>query len=71
MDYFGMLSGPTYLTFVRHFCVRAKLYNQKVAQLEMDEKVLIDPSQKGKPREEWVWNLSEARKSDQASWGFL
>ena len=44
MDYFGMLSGPTYLTLVRHFWVRAKLYDQKAAKLEMDEKVLIDPS---------------------------
>ena len=33
MDYFGMLSGPTYLTLVRHFWVRAQLYDQKAAQL--------------------------------------
>ena len=52
MDYFGMLSGPTYLTLVRHFWVRAKLYDQKAAKLEMDEKVLIDPSLEGKTREE-------------------
>jgi len=52
MDYFGMLSGPTYLTLVRHFWVRAQLYDQKAAQLEMDEKVLIDLSLKGKTREE-------------------
>ena len=37
---------------VRHFWVRAQLYDQKVAQLELEEKVLIDPSLKGKSREE-------------------
>jgi len=52
MEYFSMLSGPTYLTLVRHFWVRAKLYDQKATQLEMDEKVLIDPSLEGKTREE-------------------
>ena len=52
MDYFGMLSGPTYLTLVRHFWVRAQLYDQKAAQLELEEKVLIDPSLKEKTREE-------------------
>jgi len=52
MDYFGMLSGPTYLTLVRHFWVRAQLYDQKATQLELEEKVLIDPSLKGKTREE-------------------
>jgi len=52
MDYFGMLNGPTYLTLVRHFWVRAQLYDLKASQLEMEEKVLIDPSLKGKTREE-------------------
>jgi len=52
MDYFGMLSGPTYLILVRHFWVRAQLYDQKAAKLEMDEKVPIDPSLEGKTREE-------------------
>ena len=52
MDYFGMLNGPTYLTLVRHFWVRAQLYDQKASKLEMDEKVLIDPSLEGKTREE-------------------
>ena len=47
-----MLSGPTYLSLVRHFWVRAQLYDQKAAQLELEEKVLIDPSLKGKTREE-------------------
>jgi len=52
MDYFGMLNGPTYLTLVRHFWVRAQIYDLKASQLEMDEKVLIDPSLEGKTREE-------------------
>jgi len=52
MYYFGMLNGPTYLTLVRHFWVRAQLYDLKTFQLEMEEKVLIDPSLKGKTRED-------------------
>jgi len=52
MDYFGMLNGPTYLTLVRHFWVRAQIYDLKASQLEMDEKVLIDPSLEGETREE-------------------
>jgi len=51
-DYFGMLNGPTYMNLVRHFWVRAQVYHWKAAQLEMDEKVLIDPSLQGKTREE-------------------
>jgi len=52
MYYFGMLNGPTYLTLIRHFWVRAQLYDMRASQLEMEEKVLIDPSLKGKTREE-------------------
>jgi len=52
MDYFGMFNGPTYLSLVRHFWVRAQLYNLKASKLEMDEKVLIDPSLEGKTCEE-------------------
>jgi len=52
IDYFGMLNGPTYLSLVRHFWVRAQVYDRKASQLEMDEKVLIDPSLQGKTREE-------------------
>jgi len=51
-DYFRMLSGPTYLSLVRHFWVRAHVYNRKDAQLELDEKILLDPSLQGKTREE-------------------
>jgi len=52
INYFDMLNGPTYMNLVRHFWVRAQVYDRKAAQLEMDEKVLIDPSLAGKIREE-------------------
>jgi len=52
MDYFSMLNDPTYLSLVRYFWVRAQIYDRKASQLEMDEKVLIDPSLEGKAREE-------------------
>jgi len=51
-DYFGMLNGPTYLSLVRHFWVRAQVYDRKASQMEMEEKVLIDPSLQGKTIEE-------------------
>jgi len=50
--YFDMLNGPTYLSLVRHFWVRAQIYDLKASQLEMDEKILIDPNLKGKTPEE-------------------
>jgi len=52
MEYFNMINGPTYLTLVRHFWVRAEIYDLKASQLEMEEKILIDPSLQGKTREE-------------------
>jgi len=52
MDYFNMLNGPTYMSLVRHFWVRAHVYDRKAAKQEMDEKVLIDPTLAGKTREE-------------------
>jgi len=52
MDYFNMLNGPTYITLVRRFWVRAHVYDRKAAKQEMDEKVLIDPTLAGKTREE-------------------
>jgi len=52
MEYFKMLNGPTYKTLVRHFWVRAHIYDRNAAKLEETEKVLIDPSMEGKSREE-------------------
>ena len=47
-----MLNGLTYKTLVRHFCVRAHIYDRNAAKLEETEKMLIDPSMEGKSREE-------------------
>ena len=52
ISYFDMSNGPTYMNLIRHFWVGAHVYDRKVAQLEMDEKVLIDPTLAGKSREE-------------------
>jgi len=51
-DYFDMLNGRTCLTLVRHFWLRAQIYDLKASKLEMDEKILIDPSLEGKTCEE-------------------
>ena len=50
--YFSMLNGPTYESLVKHFWVRASVYDKHVAKLEEDEKVLINPTLEGKTREE-------------------
>jgi len=52
ISYFNMLNGPTYINLIRHFWVRAHAYDRKAAQLEMDEKVLIDPNLDGNSKEE-------------------
>jgi len=50
--YFSMLNGPTYENLVKHFWVRASVYDKHAAKMEEPEKVLIDPSLDGKTREE-------------------
>jgi len=50
--YYSMLNGPTYESLVKHFWVRASVYDKKAAKLEEDHKVLIDPSLEGKSRQE-------------------
>jgi len=52
MSYFDMLNSPTYTNLIRHFWVRASVYDKKAAQQEMDEKVLINPTLASKSREE-------------------
>ena len=47
-----MLNSPTYINLIRHFWVRAHVYDCKAAQLKMDEKVLIDPNLDGNSKEE-------------------
>jgi len=66
LNYFDILNGQTYMNLLRHFWVRAQVYDRKAAQLEMDEKVLIDPSLAGKSREEIglePFTVSEIRSS--------
>jgi len=52
MPYFKMLNGPTYEALVRHFWVRASVYDKVASEAEEKEKVLLNPSLKGKTREE-------------------
>ena len=47
-----MLNGPTYESLVKHFWVRASVYDKHAAKFEEQEKILIDPSLEGKSREE-------------------
>jgi len=46
------VNGPTYVNLIRHLCVRDSVYDKHAAKLEIEEKVLIDPSLAGKTREE-------------------
>jgi hypothetical protein len=50
INYFDMLNGPTYMNLIRHFWVRAHVYDHQAAKLEEQEKVLIDPTLEGKTR---------------------
>jgi hypothetical protein len=52
MDYFNMLNGPTYKTLIRHFWVRASVYDRAASKIEETEKILLDPTLEGKTREE-------------------
>jgi hypothetical protein len=52
MQYFKMLHGPTYEALVRHFWVRAKVYNKAASIAEESHMVLLYPELEGKSREE-------------------
>jgi hypothetical protein len=52
MDYFNMLNGPTYDALVRHFWVRASIYDINAAKQEETEKLMINPTLEGMTREE-------------------
>jgi len=54
--YFSMLNGPTYESLVKHFWVRASVYDKHAAKLE---------------ERKWVWNPFWILKSGLASWEFL
>jgi hypothetical protein len=53
VGYFCMLNGPTYDNLIKHFWVRAEVYDIYAARLEEHEKVLIDPSLERKTREQF------------------
>jgi len=50
--YFEMLNGPTYVTLVKDFWVRAEVYDVETAKEEEIKAVIRDPSLKGKTRQE-------------------
>jgi len=50
--YFEMLNGPTYVTLVKDFWVRAEVYDVEAAKEEEIKAVISDPSLKGKTRQE-------------------
>jgi len=52
MSYFDMLNGPIYKTLVKHFWVRASVYDKTASEIEEKDKILIDPTLEGKTREE-------------------
>jgi len=51
-EYFKMLNGPTYVTLVKDFWIRAEVYDLDAAKDEEDEAVIRDPSLRGKTRQE-------------------
>jgi len=50
--YFSMRNGPTYESLVKHFWVRASIYDKHAAKLDKQHKVLLNPSLEGKSRED-------------------
>jgi len=50
--YFEMLNGPTYMTLVKDFWVRAEVYDKDAAKDEELKAVIRDPSLRGKTRQE-------------------
>ncbi|KEH25737.1 hypothetical protein MTR_6g033905 [Medicago truncatula] len=49
VEYFKFLNGPTYQTLVRHFWVRATIYDRAAAKIEEDEKTELRSSIMGIP----------------------
>ena len=52
LHYFKLLNGPTYKALVRHFWVRATIYDKQAAEEEERNLVLLYPELAGKTREE-------------------
>ena len=49
---FEMLNGPTYVTLVKDFWIRAEVYDVEVALNEEDKAMIRNPSLRGKTRQE-------------------
>ena len=62
MKYFDMLNGPTFKTLVRHFWVRASVYDKEASEEEERNLVLLYQEKR------WVWNPLKVLKLDQACW---
>ena len=52
LQYFKLLTGPTYKALVRHFWVRASIFDKNAAEEEERNLVLLYPELAGKTREE-------------------
>ena len=68
--YFEMLNGPTYVTVVKDFWIRAEVYDVDVAKEEELKAVIKDPSLRGKTRQEMgleSFRQTEIRSSVMAS----
>ena len=52
MRYFDMLNGPTYKTLVRHFWVRASVYDKEASVEEEGNLIILYPKLGGKSRAE-------------------
>jgi len=50
--YFEMLNGPTYVTLVKDFWIRAEVYDVEAALDEEDKAMIRNPSLRGKTRQE-------------------
>ena len=64
--YFEMLNGPTFVTLVKDFWIRAEVYDLDEAKDEEPEAVIRDPSLKGKTRQEMgleSFRLTEIRST--------
>jgi len=61
-DYFRMLNGPLYRELVKELWVRAEVYDEDAAKMEKWEKIVENPSQKGKTRKQM--SLEEFKKTE-------
>ena len=62
--YFEMLNGPTFVTLVKDFWVRAEIYDVDAAKDEELKAVIRDPSLKERLGRRWVWNPSDKQRSN-------